>query len=59
MFYSKDFMQVPIYMHLLMITHLHNKAAVASNFDSLTANYGQKRLINNYADYASGWLCMK
>ena len=53
-------MQVPIYMHLLTITCLHNKAAVASSFDRLTANYGQKWLINNYyADYASGQVCMK
>ena len=52
-----------LYMHLLIITCLHNKAAViikmlvksiclGVHFDSLTANFNS-RCINNVTDYAS------
>ena len=54
-----------IYMHLLTIRCLHNKAAVVTknvrNFDSLTTNHmglSNSRYIDNYADYASGIHCM-
>ena len=72
MFFLKVFIQVPInngtcivqamiYIHLLTITCLHNKAAVVTkslyNFDSLTTNHmgiNDSRHIDNYTDYISG-----
>ena len=59
-----NIVQVPIYMCLLTVTCLYNKAAVVTKMPvkciclGVTMGVRSSRYIDNYADCSSGWICM-